>query len=93
MPSDATEATHMKNILYHEAIGSLMYMSIAMHPNIMFAMSVLSQFLDNPREAHWDVVKHIFCYLMGTKTLTLTYSSEQHNLEGYTDADGAMQEH
>jgi hypothetical protein len=75
-PSDATEATYIKNIPYYEAIGSLMYMSIAMCPNITFAVSVLSQFLDNLGEAHWDMVKHIFHYLMGTKTLMLTYSSE-----------------
>jgi hypothetical protein len=93
VPSDATEATHMRPVLYHKTIGSLMYVSIATHPNITFAMSALSQFLDNPTEAHWDVVKHIFHYLAGTKTLTLTYSGEQHDLEGYTDADRVMQEH
>jgi hypothetical protein len=76
VPSDAAEAAHIKNVPYREAIGSLMYASVAMHPDIMFTMSVLSQFLDNPREAHWDAVKHVFCYLMGTKTLTLTYSDE-----------------
>jgi hypothetical protein len=78
MPSDATEATHMKNIPYCEAIGSLMYASIATHPNIMFTVLVLSQFLDNPREVHWDAVKHVFHYLVGTKTLVLTYGSKQH---------------
>jgi hypothetical protein len=92
-PSDATEAMHMQPVPYHEAIGSLMYVSIATHPNITFAMLALSQFLDNPREVHWDMVKHVFCYLAGTKTLMLTYSGEQHDLEGYTDVDGAMQEH
>jgi hypothetical protein len=93
VPSDATEAMCMQPILYHEAIESLMYMSVATHPNIMFAMSALSQFLDNPGEAHWDMVKHVFRYLAGTKTLVLTYGGERHNLEGYTDVDGAMQEH
>jgi hypothetical protein len=93
VPSDATEAMCMKNVSYREAIGSLMYTSIATHPNITFAVLILSQFLDNPREAHWDTVKHIFHYLVGTKTLVLTYSGEQHDLEGYTDADGTMQEH
>jgi hypothetical protein len=92
-PSDATEAVHMKNIPYREAIGSLIYTSIAMRPDITFAVSVLSQFLDNPREAHWDMVKHIFHYLTGTKTLMLTYGSKRHDLEGYTDVDGTMQEH
>jgi Reverse transcriptase (RNA-dependent DNA polymerase) len=75
-PSDPAEAMQMKSIPYMEAIGSLMYASIATCPNITFAISTLSQFLDNPGPAHWDAVKHIFRYLAGTKTLTLTYSSK-----------------
>lgn len=92
-PSDPAETTQMKSIPYREAIGSLMYASIATHPNITFAISTLSQFLNNPSPAHWDAVKCVFRYLSGTKHLTLTYSGEQHNLVGYMDTDGALQEH
>jgi hypothetical protein len=70
-----------------------MYVSVATRPDITFAVSALLQFLDNPGEAHWDAVKRVFRYLAGTKTLALTYSGERHDLEGYTDADGVMQEH
>jgi hypothetical protein len=41
----------------------------------------------------WEAAKCVFRYLSGTKTTQLTYGSEQHDLVGYTDADGAMQEH
>jgi hypothetical protein len=70
-----------------------MYTSVAMRPDITFTMLALLQFLNNPGEAHWDVVKRIFRYLAGTKTLALTYGGKWHDLEGYTDVDGAMQEH
>ena len=70
-----------------------MYMSVATRPDITFAVSTLSQFLDNPGEAHWEAVKRVFRYLAGTKHLALTYGEEQHDLVGYTDADGASQEH
>jgi|ERR1700722_2650922 len=45
------------------------------------------------KEAHWEGVKRIFCYLLGTKDLRLTYGGERKDLEGYTDADGSSQEH
>ena len=54
---------------------------------------MLSQFLEDPGNAHWEAVKHIFQYLSGTKDLELTYSVERHDLIGFTDADSAMQEH
>ena len=92
-PSDDTEATRMKKTPYREAIGSLMYAGVATRPDIAFAVSTLSQFLKNPGETHWQVVKRIFCYLAGTKNHALTYGNEQHDLLRFTDADGASQEH
>ena len=92
-PSTPEEVAQMKNTPYQEAIGSLMYIAVATRPDIAFAVSALSQFLSNPGKAHWEAVKWVFHYLSGTKTLNLTYSGKQHSLEGFTDADGATQEH
>lgn len=92
-PSSPAEAAHMKSVPYREAIGSLMYASVATRPDITFAVSTLSQFLDNPGEAHWDAVKRVFRYLAGTKEFALTFGTEHHDLVAYTDADGATQEH
>jgi hypothetical protein len=75
-PSSPEEAMQMKKTPYREAIGSLMYIAIAMCPDIVFAVSALSQFLSNPGIAHWEAVKHVFKYLSGTKMLELTYSSK-----------------
>ena len=83
----------MRKVPYWEAIGSLMYATIAMHPDITFAVSVLSQFLDNLGEVHWEGIKHIFRYLASTKDCMLTYGEERHDLIGYTNADGASQLH
>ena len=94
-PSDPAEAVQMKSVPYREAIGSLMYASVATRPDIAFAVSALSQFLrvDNPGPVHRDAVKRISRYLAGTKDLALMYGGEWHDLIGYTDADGASQGH
>jgi hypothetical protein len=70
-----------------------MYASVATRPDITHTVSTLSCFLDNPGPAHWEAVKRAFRYLAGSKTLTLTYGGEHHDLVGYTDADGASEEH
>ena len=92
-PQNATEAAHMSRVPYREAIGSLMYVSVATRPDITFAVSTLSQFLENPGEAHWDAVKRVYRYLSGTRDTTLTFGGERIGLQGYTDADGASQDH
>ena len=83
----------MKNTPYREAIGSLMYAAVATRPDIAYAVSTLSQFLNNPGVLHWEATKRVFRYLAGTKDYELTYGGECHDLEGFTDTDGAMQEH
>ena len=70
-----------------------MYCAVATRPDIAFPVALLSQFLENPGRMHWDAVKRIFKYLSGTRDLKLTYGRETRGLEGYTDADGASQEH
>jgi hypothetical protein len=91
-PTDTTKMTHMSKTPYHKAVGSLMYAAIATHPNITFAVSALSQFLENPGNIHWEHVKRVLHYLAGTKTNALTYGNERHKLLGYMDADGVSLE-
>ena len=40
-PTDVTKAMQMMKTPYHEAIGSLMYISVSMHPNISYTVSSL----------------------------------------------------
>ena len=92
-PADETEAMHMAKVPYREAIGSLMYASVVTRPNSSFTVSTLSQFLENLGEGHWEAVKRVFHYLTATRTHMLMYGGERHELIGYTDADGASQDH
>ena len=91
-PSTTEEIAQMKNIPYHEAVGTLMYASLGTRPDITYAVQTVSRFSKNPGNAHWEAVKKIFRYLKGTKDLWLSYGGQQKDLVGYADADGNMAE-
>jgi hypothetical protein len=91
-PSTGAEYAAMRHIPYREAVGSLMYTSLGTRPDISYAVTTISRFSGNPGMPHWDAVRRIYCYLLGTKDLRLTYGGVQSVLVGYADADGSMAE-
>ena len=92
-PTTAAQTTEMKRVPFRSALGSLMYLAIGMRPDIMFIVLTLAQFADNPSWTHWEGIKWIYHYLLGTKKLGLTLGTSKSGLVRYTDADGASQEH
>jgi hypothetical protein len=60
--------------LYKHPIGSLMYL-VNTRPNIFYVVSVLSQFMSQPRYTHYIVVKHVLRYLRGTIGHGFRYTS------------------
>eukprot|EP00253_Pinus_taeda_P005086 PITA_05086 len=44
--------------LYKSIVGSLMYLTTT-RPNIMHAVSLISRFMESPKEAHWQAAKRI----------------------------------
>jgi len=82
----------MRDVPYCEAVGALNWAALAMHPDIAFAVATVARFAANPGPAHWEAVKRIFRYLLGTCDLWLTYGKASSPLEGYADADGSMAE-
>jgi len=92
-PTSVNDAAQMHKVPYCKVIGSLMYALVMTQPDITFAVSTLSQFLENLGEAHWQAVKRVFHYLAGMRTIVLTYGGEWEDLHRYTDADGASQDH
>src|SRR6266850_4285893 len=59
-PSTPEETLCMQCTPYRQAIGSLMYIAITTHSDITFTVAILSRFLSNLGDAHWDAVKCIF---------------------------------
>lgn len=83
------EGRKVDSTLYKQIVGSLMYLT-ATRPDIMYAVSLISRFMDCPREAHLQATKRIFRYLQGTIEYGLFYKKgEKPVLYGFTDSDYA----
>jgi hypothetical protein len=76
---------------YREIVGTLIYILQGTQPNIPFAVSKVSQFLDAPKESHWRAVKQFLRYLKGTASFCLTVGGLESNqaIVTYADADWA----
>ena len=84
----------MKGVPYRELVGALNWLAVGSQPDIAFAVGQLAQFLENPGRVHWDAAKQVVRYLKTTKELRLTYrGGDKYGFEGYSDADGATQDH
>ncbi|XP_020549853.1 uncharacterized protein LOC110012087 [Sesamum indicum] len=59
---------------YRRLIGCLLYLGFT-RPDVYFAVQQLSQFLQHPRSSHWDVAVHVLCYLKGSSSLGIFFSS------------------
>ena len=53
----------MQCVPYASTCASLMYAMVATRPNIAYAVGVVSRFMANLGNAHWNVVKSIMKYL------------------------------
>src|SRR5579859_6510790 len=71
---------------YASILGGLMFVACITRPDIMCAVSQLSQFLNNPSSKQMSAAKCILCYLRGASNLS---STPPLSLQGYSDEDWA----
>ncbi|KAM6556207.1 hypothetical protein CsatB_003226 [Cannabis sativa] len=84
-----TDGTKVDRGRYQRLVGRLIYLTHT-RPDISFAVSVVSQFLNNPFEEHMDAVYRILRYLKGTPGKGLMFRKTLNkDLQIYTDADWA----
>lgn len=83
------KATREETMEYQRMVGSLMYLMCETRPDIAFAVSTLSRYLDNPGAAHLAAAKRVFRYLQGTKAFGIRYEVSGGRLLGYSDSDWA----
>eukprot|EP00253_Pinus_taeda_P031585 PITA_31585 len=58
--------------LYKSIVGSLMYLT-ATRPDIIHAISLISRFMERPKETHWKVAKRILRYVKDDRKITSAY--------------------
>ncbi|XP_068323337.1 uncharacterized mitochondrial protein AtMg00810-like [Pyrus communis] len=74
---------------YQRLVGKLIYLTIT-RPDITYAVSLVSQFMHAPTEAHLNVVKRILRYLKGSIGRGIVMKNNGHTqIIAYTDADWA----
>ena len=74
---------------YAGALGALLYLSVVSRPDLAYAVSVLGRFTSKPAVRHWNLLRHVFAYVKGTKDFGLVFGGEGGQLLGYCDSDFA----
>jgi hypothetical protein len=83
------EGMKIDSTYYKQMVGSLMYMT-ATRPDLMYAVSLISRFMESPTELHHQAIKKIMRYLKGTVNYGLFYKkSERNELVGFSVSDYA----
>jgi hypothetical protein len=84
----------MADTPYKSLIGSLLYIARVTRPDVMYAVSFMSRFASNPGKKHWEVLRGILKYLVGTSGMGLRYkkggsSETQIDLDSWPDSSFA----
>ncbi len=61
-------------------------------PDISYSVSILSRYMQEPRELHWRFLKRLMKYVNTTRDFSLTFQKDKEtkiNLIGFTDSDYA----
>ncbi|KAL1939181.1 hypothetical protein VTO73DRAFT_10222 [Trametes versicolor] len=91
-PTTANAIADMARIPYREGVGMCMYIAVTTRPDIAYAVHRLASYMSNPGRPHWEALKRLVRYLLGTRDLWLVYGSDTTGLAGYTDADWGTSE-
>lgn len=74
---------------YRRLIGRLVYLAIT-RPDLAYSVHILSQFMQSPREEHWEAALRVVRYLKKCPSQGILLSSDSAlQLEGWCDSDWA----
>ena len=75
--------------LYREIVGSLIYLMVGTRPDLSFAVTKLSQYMQTPTNCQLNAAKRVLRYLKGTIDYKIVFSkkTEELTLNGYSDSD------
>ncbi|KAG0574652.1 hypothetical protein KC19_VG280100 [Ceratodon purpureus] len=87
------DAAPVYQALYQCMVGKWIFLTHT-RPDIAYAASIVSTFMNQLQKPHARAVKHIYRYLRGTKNFALFYrQGGDFNLHGFTDANWAGDTH
>ncbi|PWA98023.1 hypothetical protein CTI12_AA024020 [Artemisia annua] len=88
-PSKHDGGEAVDSTLFKSLVGSLRYLTCT-RPDILFAVGLISRFMEEPTTKHLEIAKRILRYIKGTIDYGMFYStSEDFKLVGYSDSDWA----
>ena len=80
----------MSKVPYANAVGCLMYLMVCTRPDISHAVSVISRYMADLGKEHWNVVKWIFRYIIGTCDFGILFDQRASTeVVGYVDSNYA----
>ncbi|KAL7150071.1 hypothetical protein ABFS83_05G083800 [Erythranthe nasuta] len=83
----------MANVPYANAVGSLMYCMVCSRPDLAYAASVISRFMADLGQAHWEALKWTLRYMKGSAEIGLLFKRNDRITcdawKGFVDSDYA----
>ncbi|XP_060179691.1 uncharacterized protein LOC132609635 [Lycium barbarum] len=77
------------NTFFKQIVGCLIYLTVT-RPDIMYSGSLVSRYMEHPKETHLFAAKRILRYVQGTSDYGILYKKEgKSELIGFTDSDFA----
>lgn len=82
-----TNGYRVDSTFFKQVVGSLMYQTTT-RPDLMFVVSLISRFMVQPTELHFQAAKRALRYLRGTIDFGIFYKKGgNENLAAYADSD------
>ena len=72
----------MDKIPYANLAGSLMYTMVCTRPDLSYAVSMVSRFMENPCKEHWYALKCVLRYVKGTIDKGLVFGRVKDDIRG-----------
>lgn len=60
---------------YRRLVGRLIYLAVT-RPDLSYSVHVLSQFMNKPKQAHWEAALRVVWYLKGGQGILLRANTE-----------------